>query len=97
VAKNRFQIYTSAALIILGTRDVPNQHGGFEALAEHLLDSCTSMGLLRLVIGNRDQRVASTLIGRVTQRFLTPFWRAHDQGKVLPSINFAKCSMSISA
>jgi glycosyltransferase involved in cell wall biosynthesis len=66
VARNRFQIYTSAALIILGTRGVPNQHGGFEALAEHLLDGYTSMGLECLVIGSRDLDVASTLIGRIT-------------------------------
>ena len=53
-------------MIILGTRGVPNQHGGFEALAEHLLDGYTSMGLECLVIGNRDLDVASTLIGRIT-------------------------------
>jgi glycosyltransferase involved in cell wall biosynthesis len=53
-------------LIILGTRGVPNQHGGFEALAEHLLDSCTSMGIKCSVIGNRDSDVESTLIGRIT-------------------------------
>ena len=97
MAKNHFQIYTSAALIILGTRGVPNQHGGFEALGEHLLDGCTSLGLECLVIGNRDLDVASTLIGRVTQRFQAPFWRAPDQGKVLFSTKFAKCAISISA
>jgi len=53
-------------MIILGSRGVPNQHGGFEALAEHLLE-----GYLRLerdcqVIGNRDPEVASTLLGRIT-------------------------------
>lgn len=53
-------------MIILGTRGVPNQHGGFEALAEHLLDVYTSMGLECLVIGNRDPEVASSLIGRIT-------------------------------
>jgi glycosyltransferase involved in cell wall biosynthesis len=53
-------------VIILGTRGVPNQHGGFEALAEHLLDGFTSMGLECLVIGNRDAEVASTWIGRIT-------------------------------
>ena len=53
-------------MIILGTRGVPNQHGGFEALAEHLLDGYTSMGLECLVIGNRDPDVTSTLIGRIT-------------------------------
>jgi glycosyltransferase involved in cell wall biosynthesis len=66
VVASYFQICTSAALIILGTRGVPNQHGGFEALAEHLLDAYTSMGIECLVIGNRDVEVASTLIGRVT-------------------------------
>jgi glycosyltransferase involved in cell wall biosynthesis len=55
-----------AAMIILGTRGVPNQHGGFEALAEHLLDSCTSVGIECSVIGNRDPDVESTLIGRIT-------------------------------
>jgi hypothetical protein len=97
VARNRFQIHTSAALIILGTRGVSNQHGGFEALAEHLFDSCTSMGIECLVIGNRDLDVASTLMGRITRYLKEPFWRAPDQGKVLLSIKFAKCSMSISA
>ena len=53
-------------MIILGTRGVPNQHGGFEALAEHLLDGYTSMGIECLVIGNRDPEVASTLTGRIT-------------------------------
>ena len=53
-------------MIILGTRGAPNQHGGFEALAEHLLDGYTSMGLECLVIGNRDPDVESTLIGRIT-------------------------------
>lgn len=53
-------------MIILGTRGVPNQHGGFEALAEHLLNGYTKMGTECLVIGNRDPDVASTLIGRIT-------------------------------
>jgi hypothetical protein len=54
-------------VIILGTRGVPNQHGGFEALAEHLLDGYTGMSIECLVIGNRDPEVASTLIGRITE------------------------------
>ena len=45
---------------------MPNQHGGFEALAEHLLDGYTNLGLECSVIGNRDPEVASTLIGRIT-------------------------------
>ena len=53
-------------MIILGTRGVPNQHGGFEALAENLSDGYTSMGIECLVIGNRDAEVASTLMGRIT-------------------------------
>ena len=52
--------------LILGTRGVPNQHGGFEALAEYLLEGCTNMGIECLVIGNRDPEVASTLMGRIT-------------------------------
>jgi glycosyltransferase involved in cell wall biosynthesis len=55
-----------AVMIILGTRGVPNQHGGFEALAEHLLDGYTNFGLDCLVIGNRNPEVASSLIGRIT-------------------------------
>ena len=66
VATSGLQIYTSAALIILGTRGVPNQHGGFEALAEHLLEGYTNLGLECLVIGNRDPEVASSFIGRIT-------------------------------
>lgn len=53
-------------MIVLGTRGAPNQHGGFEALAEHLLAGCASMGIECLVIGNRDHDVASTLIGQIT-------------------------------
>ena len=53
-------------MIILGTRGVPNQHGGFEALAEHLLDGYTNLGLECSVIGNRDPEVASSFIGRIT-------------------------------
>jgi glycosyltransferase involved in cell wall biosynthesis len=66
VAASGIQIYASTAMIILGTRGVPNQYGGFEALAEYLLAGCMSMGVECLVIGNRDSEVASSFIGRIT-------------------------------
>ena len=53
-------------MIILGSRGVPNQHGGFEALAEHLLEGCLRIGHECRVIGNRDPEVTSTLAGRIT-------------------------------
>jgi glycosyltransferase involved in cell wall biosynthesis len=66
VATTGIQTYASTAMIILGTRGVPNHHGGFEALAEHLLVGCTIRGLECSVIGNRDPDVASSFIGRIT-------------------------------
>ena len=74
MATSGIPIYASTAMIILGTRGVPNQHGGFEALAEHLLDGYTSMGSECLVIGNRDPDVASTLIGRITSLPVLRSW-----------------------
>lgn len=65
-ATSGIQICTSYAMIILGTRGVPNQHGGFEALAENLRDGYASKGLECSVIGNRDLEVASSFIGRIT-------------------------------
>jgi len=75
-------------MIILGTRGVPNRHGGFEALAEQLLDGYASKGLECLVIGNRDAEVASSLIGRITslpvlRRLETPLrtWSVRKQAR----------------
>ena len=51
---------------ILGARGVPNRHGGFEALAEHLLRNCAHSGIECEVVGNRDRPVSSTVIGRIT-------------------------------
>ena len=59
-------IFTSKGIIILGTLGVPNQHGGFESLAEHLLDGYMSMGIECSVIGNRDPEVESSFIGQIT-------------------------------
>lgn len=59
-------IYASAAVIILGTRGAPNSHGGFEALAEHLIRASKDMGFECLVIGNRDPDIDTSLVGRIT-------------------------------
>jgi hypothetical protein len=53
-------------MMILGSRGVPNQHGGFKALAEHLLEGYLRMGHECQVIGYCDSEVTSTLIGRIT-------------------------------
>jgi glycosyltransferase involved in cell wall biosynthesis len=53
-------------MIMVGTRGVPNMHGGFESLAEHLLNGYENLGLQCSVIGNRDTEVSSSLIGRIT-------------------------------
>jgi glycosyltransferase involved in cell wall biosynthesis len=53
-------------MIVLGTRGVPNQHGGFEALAENLLRKCTDTYIDCEVVGNRDLAISSTPIGKIT-------------------------------
>jgi hypothetical protein len=53
----------SASMIMLGTRGVPNQHGGFESLAEHLLNGYENLGLQCSVIGNHNAEGASPRIG----------------------------------
>lgn len=54
------------ALIILGTRGVPNNYGGFEALAEQLVRKFRDNGLECSVVGNRDPDIDSSLVGRMT-------------------------------
>ncbi|NBO55679.1 MAG: DUF1972 domain-containing protein [Actinobacteria bacterium] len=71
VAASGIQICASTAMIILGTRGVPNQYGGFETLAENLLRKFTDLGISCEVVGNRDSTVVSTLIGRISS--LTAF------------------------
>jgi glycosyltransferase involved in cell wall biosynthesis len=53
-------------LVVIGTRGVPNQHGGFEALAEHLQRNCSGAYIDCEVIGNRDLDVSSTSTGKIT-------------------------------
>lgn len=54
-------------IYILGCRGVPARYGGFETLAERLLDGLSQRGHTVEVIGTRDEHVRRSLSGRIVQ------------------------------